>query len=321
MIKSIVLGAFALAITMTTLQAQGVSFRFNNYDIHKKDHSNSVIQGAEVGYVHGLTKALDLYVPLRITPRGDVETVSSTGEKSLLQKVGTFALDAALQAKYDNGRNIIVPFLSGGFGLESYDSKVSWGAPIGGGLHFRLSDNIFATLASNYRLPISDAAPRGWGHSVGITFNLTDKDYSSSKTTKMVDFTPTPAPQPMPNKLVITEQVKQVLDYALKGVQFETGSDKLTKESYSVLDQVVTVLNDNVALKLSIEGHTDNTGGAALNQKLSENRAKSCMNYLVSKGIAATRLKVSGYGSTRPVADNSTPDGRTQNRRVEFIPF
>ena len=69
---------------------------------------------------------------------------------------------------------------------------------------------------------------------------------------------------------------------------------------------------------LSIEGHTDNTGGQEINEKLSESRAKACYDYLVSKGIPASRLKYKGFGQSRPIANNNTYSGRTLNRRVEF---
>lgn len=73
-------------------------------------------------------------------------------------------------------------------------------------------------------------------------------------------------------------------------------------------------------LKLLIEGHTDNTGSAEINQSLSEKRAEAVKAYLVSTfGIDASRLEAKGFGASKPVASNDTPEGRQQNRRVELV--
>jgi outer membrane protein OmpA-like peptidoglycan-associated protein len=84
------------------------------------------------------------------------------------------------------------------------------------------------------------------------------------------------------------------------------------------LDKVVQLMQDNPTVKIQIEGHTDNIGKAADNLKLSENRAKAVVNYLVSKNISITRLTAKGFGSTKPVADNTSEEGRAQNRRTEL---
>ncbi|HYM93341.1 MAG TPA: OmpA family protein, partial [Chitinophagaceae bacterium] len=83
-------------------------------------------------------------------------------------------------------------------------------------------------------------------------------------------------------------------------------------------DKLVELLNDNPGLKVEISGHTDNVGKPADNLVLSNNRAKSVVTYLISKGIAANRLSFKGYGETKPVADNTTEEGRALNRRTEM---
>lgn len=105
----------------------------------------------------------------------------------------------------------------------------------------------------------------------------------------------------------------------LNGVTFKTGSAELTDEALIVLNDVIESLSYYTAVELEIQGHTDNTGSEELNQELSKNRAESVKAYLVSKGIAESRLTTAGFGPSRPVASNDTPDGRAQNRRIEFV--
>lgn len=104
----------------------------------------------------------------------------------------------------------------------------------------------------------------------------------------------------------------------LRNIFFESGLFELHNDSQVELDQVVKLLNDNPTVRIQIEGHTDNIGTSADNLKLSENRAKAVVNYLVSKGIPAARLTAKGFGATKPVADNKTEEGRAQNRRTEL---
>ena len=114
---------------------------------------------------------------------------------------------------------------------------------------------------------------------------------------------------------------KKILDVAMRSVQFETGTAVITKASYKNLNDVVSVMNKYPEMMVSIEGHTDNVGDANSNQRLSEKRAKACLDYLVKQGINATRLISAGYGETRPIGDNTTAAGRQENRRTEFNPI
>lgn len=116
----------------------------------------------------------------------------------------------------------------------------------------------------------------------------------------------------------LKEETKKLFAKALTGIQFETGKSTIKKSSYSILDQVVGVMNENPAYNLEIHGHTDSQGDDAKNMTLSDSRAAAVRDYLVSKGVAANRLKSFGHGETEPVADNKTSAGRAQNRRVEF---
>jgi len=116
----------------------------------------------------------------------------------------------------------------------------------------------------------------------------------------------------------VKAEAKKILAQALKGVQFESGKDVLTKGSLPILDKVAKVLKENKSYDLEINGYTDNVGDKDKNMVLSQKRAESVKQYLESKGIQADRLFAHGYGETNPVADNTTAAGRAKNRRVEF---
>jgi len=100
------------------------------------------------------------------------------------------------------------------------------------------------------------------------------------------------------------------------GLYFDFASAQLRSESEPVLTQIAEFSKANPGLKLVIEGHTDNTGGAKANQLLSENRAKSVVTALTRLGVNSALLSASGLGATNPVADNATITGRAKNRRV-----
>lgn len=116
----------------------------------------------------------------------------------------------------------------------------------------------------------------------------------------------------------ITQKDKETLSFAARNVQFETGSSVLKASSNAILDQVADILKRYSDYSVRISGHTDSSGGDDLNLKLSKARAKACNDYLVSKGINAARITHDGFGETRPVGNNATPEGRTLNRRTEF---
>lgn len=105
----------------------------------------------------------------------------------------------------------------------------------------------------------------------------------------------------------------------LPGVNFATGTATLTQSSRYILDEVAATLNENPNIRVEVAGHTDNTGGRALNERLSLQRAESVKNYLVSKGVSADRMTTAGYAWDRPVAPNTTRAGRALNRRTELV--
>jgi outer membrane protein OmpA-like peptidoglycan-associated protein len=103
------------------------------------------------------------------------------------------------------------------------------------------------------------------------------------------------------------------------GIEFDTGRATLKPASEKVLGDVLSLLQAQPDWKMRIEGHTDSTGMKAGNLTLSQQRAASVVNWLVQKGIAKTRLTAAGVGDSKPIADNSTDQGRARNRRVELV--
>lgn len=105
----------------------------------------------------------------------------------------------------------------------------------------------------------------------------------------------------------------------LNNIFFTTGKSTLLPESFAELDKIVDFLNEGTVSLIEISGHTDNEGSDAVNEKLSLERAQSVVNYLVSKGINPQMLQAAGYGESKPLDTNNTPEGRSKNRRVEFL--
>lgn len=102
-------------------------------------------------------------------------------------------------------------------------------------------------------------------------------------------------------------------------INFETGKADIKTESQPIIEQIVQLLQSNPSLKISVEGHTDDSGTPQSNQVLSEKRAASVMNAVIAKNIDKTRIKSKGWGQTKPLADNRTEEGKAKNRRVEIV--
>lgn len=120
-----------------------------------------------------------------------------------------------------------------------------------------------------------------------------------------------------PKKYALVEVKKDRIEIKQQ-VKFASAKFTVLKSSFALLDQVAQVLMDNPAMRVRIEGHTDNVGREAANLKLSQRRADSVRDYLVKKGVDRARLESKGSGPTRPIASNRTEKGRSQNRRTEF---
>ncbi|HEX8461032.1 MAG TPA: OmpA family protein [Segetibacter sp.] len=116
----------------------------------------------------------------------------------------------------------------------------------------------------------------------------------------------------------VKEEVKKRLNFATRGIFFETGKAALKPTSFPKLDEIVSIINEYPDYNLRLGGHTDNVGSDANNLKLSQARIDAVKNYLVGKGVPEDRLEATGFGESKPIATNKTAAGRAQNRRVEM---
>jgi OOP family OmpA-OmpF porin len=116
------------------------------------------------------------------------------------------------------------------------------------------------------------------------------------------------------------EKTQTALDALLSAnqINFRIDSAEILPESYPLLDQIAQVLKENPGVTVEVAGHTDNTGDAEYNLALSRRRAESVRDYLVAQGISQDQLLTTYYGEARPIASNSTPEGKKKNRRTEF---
>lgn len=116
----------------------------------------------------------------------------------------------------------------------------------------------------------------------------------------------------------IKKETKKLFEKALQGIQFETGKAIIKPVSFPILNAIVKVMKENPSYKLMVGGHTDDVGEDVMNMTLSQDRASSVANYLITHGVDPMRVTATGYGETLPVDTNKSDKGRTRNRRVEF---
>ncbi len=152
------------------------------------------------------------------------------------------------------------------------------------------------------------------------------REAESCQPPKQAQITPPPAPQPAPTTPApVTPPPAPKKEIIFKAVYAGTGSSHfkfdhsdLTPAGRAVEDENAAVLKENPDVKVEIAGHTDSVGTEKYNQALSERRANTVYNYLVSKGISKDRFRVVGYGELKPATSNATAEGRAKNRRVEL---
>lgn len=146
------------------------------------------------------------------------------------------------------------------------------------------------------------------------------KDLSQNDLNKIEAMIVKHIPKEITKEVVVEKPMKAMMaeKWILIGVNFDFDKSTLLPESYPILYDAAKTLLRNPDIKVEIQGYTDNVGAESYNMKLGQRRAEVVKDYLVSKGIASSRLNVVSYGESKPVADNNTADGRAMNRRIEF---
>ena len=398
--------------TASDIRANGLSGVLRAKQWNKLNRMNP---GIAISYLKGLSNHVDFVSTLSgsFTDYPVPDKISNGNQNFLLEAAAT-ANVKLLTDKY-----FINPFITAGIGASKYQGYYGAFIPLGLGLQFKLADNTFILLNSQYRIAATENTAYHFYHSLGFaeTFNKpkveapvvappmpvvldrdgdgvldaddkcpdtpglaalqgcpdrdgdgiadgddkcpdvpgiakyqgcpipdTDGDGINDEMDKCPtvkglaryqgcpipdtdgdgvndeeDKCPT-RPGPVSNQgcPVIAKEVIEKINYAAKNVFFSTGSYKLLAKSFKSLNAVVDLLKADESLMIDIDGHTDAQGTNEKNQILSDNRAVAVKNYLVSKGIAESRLKSTGYGETKPVADNKTAAGRAKNRRTEM---
>ena len=188
-------------------------------------------------------------------------------------------------------------------GVEPVVAKLAFFDPATGERNaFVISDT-----SGSYTAKLPEAKPYAVEiHASGYLYYLDILDYSSATGDKKLQ------------QNFFLRKVEVGTKVVLDNIYFETGKAILRPESGDALDMVLRFLQNNPSMKLEISGHTDNTGTLRINQRLSRDRAGAVVAYLVQRGIPEEMLVSKGYADTQPVAENTTAQGREQNRRVEF---
>jgi outer membrane protein OmpA-like peptidoglycan-associated protein len=147
---------------------------------------------------------------------------------------------------------------------------------------------------------------------------LTVKQPGTAFTSQFFSKNDTATAKPRKVDLEVTP-VKTGKAYTLNNINFATNSAELNGLSKLVIDEFGTFLKENPKIKVAIHGHTDDIGNDGANLTLSESRAKSVYDYLISQGLGADRLSFKGFGETKPLVPNTSENNRGKNRRTEFV--
>ncbi|WP_419465302.1 OmpA family protein [Acinetobacter junii] len=179
------------------------------------------------------------------------------------------------------------------------------------------SDSVARVITPDLK-KISQGQLRVKGTQVDLTGKMTDSSQIQPTTSSFQSLVQ--QPYRFNAQLSVNHAEQKIIDDALKNriIEFESGSAILTIAGKKILDEMAIALNKVGSKKVKIIGHTDSSGDANKNTVLSQERASAVQSYLVAKNIDAERLSTEGKGSSQPVADNATADGRKKNRRIEF---
>ncbi|SES30458.1 OmpA family protein [Halopseudomonas bauzanensis] len=219
---------------------------------------------------------------------------------------------AHVEAVYHFGEGALRPYISGGFAHQELeqvgtntDDRTTM-AVAGFGVKNYLNENFFvkAGVDALYGL---DHRNTEWQAGVGLGLN-----FGSSPAPVVAQAEPAPAPAPAPEPEPEVQSVRVELD-----VKFDFDRDTIRPEFRQDIQSLAEFMKTYPSVTTTVEGHTDSVGTDAYNQNLSERRANSVREALIAEGVESSRVNAVGHGEARPIADNSTDDGRAMNRRVE----
>lgn len=207
-----------------------------------------------------------------------------------------------------------------------YRTNVGVVARIGG----RIRDMFYAGYA--YEIPLQNIASYGSGsHEIMIGIKLCKREkpslpieiaQSRIDTIRVIEYQTDTVVVERIDTVVIekvtNEEANRVIQLAAQNLEFEYDKSIIVKNSYSDLDALTNLMLVREDLKIKLEGHTDNNGSEEYNMQLSKNRVEAVKAYLVANGVAGNRVETAYYGESKPIADNSTPEGQAKNRRVEM---
>lgn len=293
----------ALAQGQGAVEVEGFANRYfaDSQRGYKGDEGN--LFGGSIGYY--LTE--DVELALSYGEYHDIRSDKRLGNKDIKGSL------ADLKAIYHFGQPGpgLRPYVSGGFGHQSISNTVGGGrnhstlAIAGAGAKYYFTEMFYARAGVDALYNI-DQGDTEWQAGVGVGLN-----FGGSKPAPVVAVAPEPMPEPAPEPVM--EAVRVELD-----VKFDFDKDRVKEESYGDIKNLADFMNQYPQTTTVVEGHTDSVGTDAYNQGLSERRASSVRDVLVNQyGVESGRVQSVGYGESRPVADNSTSEGRAINRRVE----
>jgi outer membrane protein OmpA-like peptidoglycan-associated protein len=208
-------------------------------------------------------------------------------------------------------------------GLSGRLTHTAPGFSVGTGLEYHLTPSVAVSVFGRWNRSYMSPRPKDLGPGqvpserfgediqwatggLGVRYTFVEKEAPPPPPPPLPPVEPTPAPVPIQKRIV------------LRNVLFDFDKAVIRPDGQPVLDEAVQLLKDEGDVAIIAEGHTDSVGTDEYNQELSLRRANAVRDYLIAHGIAAARIRIDGFGESRPVASNDTADGRAQNRRVEL---
>ena len=312
----VVIGSMVAATSVNALaQGQGAveveAFGKHYFTDSSRDIKNGELYGAGVSYF--LTD--DVSLGLSYGEYHDITSEDRVQDGSHKKIKGSLtSLDAAYH--FGNPGVGLRPYVSAGVAHQSIGQADRGGrdrstfANVGTGLKYYFTENFFAKASVDGMYNI-DADEGEWMAGVGVGLNFG----GGARQVAAVEPTPEPAPAPIVDNE--PEPAPEVVRVELD-VKFDFDKSRVREESYSDIKNLADFMQQYPQTTTTVEGHTDSVGTDQYNQRLSERRAEAVRNVLVNEyGVQGNRVNSVGYGESRPVADNSTEEGRQINRRVE----